>query len=175
MKIAVFVGSFDPVHLGHERAIHYLLDEKICDKVLVIATMAYWHKTRLTDLNERIAMLKLISSENIIIDDRHNETAYTYEILEDLKKDGQDYYLVIGEDNAQSLHLWKRYDIIKKYPLIISGRKGYELKIDHPNYHFIDHSFGKIASSQIREDVDRYKDMLNDKVYRYIKEKKLYQ
>ena len=174
MKIGVFVGSFDPPHLGHVRAMDYLIDKSYVDEVLVIATMPYWHKTNLTSLDDRLNMLKLVKHEKIRVDEKYNYVTYTYEILEELKKDGNDYFLVIGEDNAQSLHLWKRYDIIKTFPLIILGRKGYEFKIDHPNFQFIDQDFGMIASSKIRSDVDRYKDDLPLKVYEYIKEKGLY-
>ena len=86
MKVGVFVGSFDPVHNGHVKLINYLVDKKIVDKMRVIPTGNYWDKQNLSSIKHRLNMLNLIKSEDIIIDDRHNDINYTYEISDFIAK-----------------------------------------------------------------------------------------
>ena len=106
MKIGVFVGSFDPVHRGHTDIINYLINKKIVDKVLVVATGNYWDKQNITILKKRLDMLDFISNKNIIVDKKHNDLSYTYQILNALKNENKNnkFYLVIGADNANYLY-----------------------------------------------------------------------
>ncbi|MEG0576913.1 MAG: adenylyltransferase/cytidyltransferase family protein, partial [Bacilli bacterium] len=85
MKIGVYVGSFDPVHLGHLQIINYLLSSKTIDKIIVIPTGNYWNKKNLTDIKDRIDMLKLFETESIIIDSELFRFQYTYQILDELR------------------------------------------------------------------------------------------
>ena len=177
MKIGVFVGSFDPVHNGHTNVINYLIDKKIVDRVLVIATGNYWDKQNITDLNKRLDMLDLIKKDNIIIDKTHNNIKYTYQILNALKKEYKDdeFYLVIGADNANTLHKWKRYNEIIQNGIIVVGRDNIKVNLKTNKLIFIDKNFGNISSTKIREDVLNNKMYLDDLVYNYIIENNLYE
>lgn len=177
MKIGVFVGSFDPVHIGHTNVINYLIDKKIVDKVLVIATGNYWDKQNITDLKKRLDMLDLIKKDNIIIDKTHNNFKYTYQILNALKKEykNEELYLVIGADNANTLHKWKHYNEIIQNGIIVVGRDNIKVNLKTNKLIFIDKSFGNISSTKIREDVLNNKMYLDDLVYNYIIENNLYE
>lgn len=177
MKIGVFVGSFDPVHNGHTNVINYLIDKKIVDKVLVIATGNYWDKQNITDLNKRLDMLDLIKKDNIIIDKTHNNIKYTYQILNALKKEYKDdeFYLVIGADNANTLHKWKRYNEIIQNGIIVVGRDNIKVNLKTNKLIFIDKNFGNISSTKIRNDVLNNKMYLDNLVYNYIIENNLYE
>lgn len=176
MKIGVFVGSFDPVHKGHTNIMNYLVDKKIVDKVLVIATGNYWDKQNITDLKIRLDMLDLIKNKNIIIDKKHNKLKYTYEILRALKKENpqDEFYLVIGADNANTLYKWKHFDEIIKYGIIVLGRNNIKITLEAKKLIVIDKSFGNISSTKIRNDVDKWKEYLSNEVYHYIKTNNLY-
>ena len=50
MKIGIFIGSFNPPHLGHLDIIKYLLNKKYVDKILIVPTKNYWNKTNLIDI-----------------------------------------------------------------------------------------------------------------------------
>lgn len=176
MKIGVFVGSFDPVHKGHTNIMNYLVDKKIVDKVLVIATGNYWDKQNITDLKLRLDMLDLIKSKNIIIDKKHNKLEYTYQILRSLKKENpeDEFYLVIGADNANTLYKWKYFDEIIKYGIIVVGRNDIKIILEANNLIVIDKKFSNISSTKIRNNVDKCKEYLSDDVYYYIKTNNLY-
>lgn len=177
MKIGVFVGSFDPVHNGHTNVMNYLLNKKIVDKVLVIATGNYWNKQNLTDLNKRLDMLDLIKKDNIIIDKIHNNLKYTYQILNALKKENQndEFYLVIGADNANTLYKWKNYDEIIKHGIIVVGRDDIKIKLKTKKLIYINKNFGNVSSTKIRKDVLNNKQYLKDLVYNYIIDNNLYE
>lgn len=176
MKIGVFVGSFDPVHKGHISIMYYLIDNKIVDKLLVIATGNYWDKQNITDLNKRIEMLSFIKNDNIIIDKKHNKLEYTYQILRALNKENpkDELYLVIGADNANTLYKWSHYNEIIKYGIIVVKRGNVKIKLKINKLIIIDKDFENISSTMIRNNVDKCKECLNDKVYNYIKTNNLY-
>ena len=176
MKIGVFVGSFDPVHKGHTNIMNYLVDKKIVDKVLVIATGNYWDKQNITDLKVRLDMLDLIKNENIIIDKKHNKLEYTYQILKALNEENpqDEFYLVIGADNANTFYKWKHFDEIIKYGIVVLGRNDIKITLRSNKLIVIDKNFGNISSTKIRNNVDKWKEYLNDKVYNYIKINNLY-
>ena len=58
MKIAVYVGSFNPVHKGHIKVVKKILKEYV-DKVIIVPTMSYWNKNNLISIKDRINMLKI--------------------------------------------------------------------------------------------------------------------
>ena len=181
MKLGIYMGSFNPPHLGHERVINYLLENNIIDKVLVIPTLNYWHKNDLVDIKHRINMLKYLENENIIIDNKHNKYIYTLELLHELEKKypKESLYPIIGADNLISFDKWKNYQELLDYPFIVMNRDN--LDVDkylkkYPNNHFIIiNNFVNlmISSSKLRENLD--KDYLNPKVLKYIQKNHLYQ
>lgn len=86
MRIGVYVGSFNPVHLVHKYVINYLIDNRYVDKIIVVPTGNYWNKTDLISVNHRINMLKYYENDKIIINDYLNDKQYSYEILDIIKK-----------------------------------------------------------------------------------------
>ena len=177
MKTGVFVGSFDPVHIGHTNVMNYLLDERIVDKVLVIATGNYWNKQNITNLNDRLNMLDCIKNDNIIIDRKYNKIEYTYQILDALKEENPEweFYLVIGADNANTLYKWKCYDKITQNGIIVVARDDIKIDLKSNKLIVINKNFGNISSTNIRNNIEKYKDFLDIKVYNYIIKNKLYE
>ena len=178
MKLGIYVGSFNPPHNGHMKVANFLIDNKIVDKVIILPTPNYWDKQDLVDINIRVDMLKLLETDDIIIDNKHNNYPYTYQVLESLKKDYNDtLYLIIGSDNLESFHLWKNIDKILKNYVIVLRRGNNEInkyldKFDKNKFIVIDDfPFIDVSSTKIREGSD---DFLDPKVLQYIRENKLY-
>ena len=87
MRLGVFVGSFDPIHIGHIKVMDYLIDNNYLDKIVILPTLSYWTKNNLTDVDIRFEMIKLIKRDYLIVDNKNNKYKYTYEIMNALKKE----------------------------------------------------------------------------------------
>ena len=180
-KIGVFVGSFDPVHNGHVNLMNYLIDKKIVDKVRVIPTGNYWDKQNLSNINHRINMLNLIKNKNIVVDNEHNSIDYTYKLLNKLKEEypEDEFYLVIGSDNANTLHKWKNYDELITNNIIVINRDDIKINLKTDKLTIIKEKFGHISSTYIREKIkekkyDELNNIMDKKVLNYIIENNLY-
>ena len=183
MKVGVFVGSFNPPHIGHELIIKTLLDNKTIDKVIVIPTKSYWDKRINTSLEDRINMLKYLANDKVIIDTAHNDYEYTYQILNDLSNKYEDLYLIIGSDNIVDFDKWKNIDEILNHHVIVLGRENIDVdsyldKFDRNKFIIVDFD-NDISSTFIRNqinksDYDSILESMNPKVLSYIKKNNLY-
>ena len=162
MKLGVYVGSFNPVHIGHIDVVNYLIENNYVDKVLIVPTLNYWNKNNLIDIKDRINMLKFFENKNIKIDTTHNKYIYTYELLNKLKEEYDDeLYLIIGADNIIDFDKWKNYKELLKYKIIIVNRDNIDIEkyikkynsnnfIVLNNYKYID-----ISSTEIRKNLNK--------------------
>ena len=181
MKIGIFIGSFNPPHLGHLDIIKYLLNKKYVDKILIVPTKNYWNKTNLIDINKRIAMLKFYENDNIKVDTSNNNYQYTYQLMRKLKKEysHEELYLIIGADNIINFKKWKNYEELLTYNIIIMTRNNIDILkyTSHLTGKFTvvnDYNFTDISSTKIRNNVFLNKKYLQEDIYHYIIENKLY-
>lgn len=185
MKVGVYVGSFNPVHKGHKNIIDFLLEKKYVDKIEIIPTDNYWNKNDLIDVSHRINMLKFYENDNIIVNTELNDLKYTYQILRKLNNENNELYLIIGSDNLLKFHLWKHYQELLKYKIIVIPRNNLiinEYKKQFKNSNFILAECFKeinISSTDIRENVkhdniSKLAKVLDNNVLNYIIEKDLY-
>ena len=182
MKIGVYVGSFNPPHLGHEKVINTLIDKKIVDKIIIVPTLSYWDKTVDTKIEDRINMLKFIENSNIVVNTTLNDKEYTYQVLDELSKKYNNLYLIIGADNIINFDKWKNVDKILNYKVIVVKRNNinvnkYLKKFDKTKFIIVDSLSLNISSTLIREKIKKGElliDMVNNKVIDYIKKNKLY-
>lgn len=181
MKIGIFIGSFNPPHLGHLDIINYLLNKKYVDKILIVPTKNYWNKTNLIDINKRIAMLKFYENDNIKVDTSNNNYQYTYQLMRKLKKEysHDELYLIIGADNIINFKKWKNYEELLTYNIIIMTRNNIDILkyTSHLTGKFTvvnDYNFTDISSTKIRNNVFLNKKYLQKDIYHYIIENKLY-
>ena len=181
MKIGIFIGSFNPPHLGHLDIIKYLLNKKYVDKILIVPTKNYWNKTNLIDINKRIAMLKFYENDNIKVDTSNNNYQYTYQLMRKLKKEysHDELYLIIGADNIINFKKWKNYEELLTYNIIIMTRNNIDILkyTSHLTGKFTvvnDYNFTDISSTKIRNNLFLNKKYLQEEIYHYIIENKLY-
>lgn len=180
MRIGIYVGSFNPVHLGHIKVINYLLDHNYVDKVLVIPTLNYWDKNNLIDIKDRINMLKFYETEKIIIDTTHNNYPYTYLLMRALTKEkpNEKLSLVLGSDNIIDFDKWKNYQELLNYHLIVVNRDNLDIssyieKLGSDSITVInDFPYLPVSSTSIRNDINN--PYLDDVVREYIKKNHLY-
>ena len=187
MNIGVYVGSFNPVHLGHKKVINYLLDNNIVDKIIVIVTNNYWNKKINTSLEDRINMLKFYENERIIIDEKLNNIEYTYEILDELNKiyNNDNLNLIIGADNIINFDKWKNVDkILNNNNVIVLKRNNIDInkyinkfktnRFIICNFDEIDISSTKIRKLLSEKNYKEVSNYLDCDIISYIKNNNLY-
>ena len=117
MKIGIFGGTFDPIHLGHlmvaEEA-RVLLD---LDEVIFIPAGQPWFKSEeyVTDMKHRLAMVECATAANPYFSVSDIETTrsgptYTVETLKELRKNyscEDRLYFIIGVDSLRELDRWQ--------------------------------------------------------------------
>lgn len=135
MRIGIFGGTFDPVHLGHLILAEQCRDQARLDEVQFIPSARPPHKQErtLTPFDRRVEMLALaISGQpafriNEIEKDRPGPS-YTVDTLRQLQADDRELFLILGADSLHDLPGW--HDpcaILRLANLLIVGRPGHPL------------------------------------------------
>ena len=186
--IAIFGGTFDPVHIAHYEIVKYFVDNNIVDEVWILPSYESPHKDIDTkkSFDDRVNMLKLAFKDmkNVIISTFEeeyyktiNDKTYTYEVLNAIKCKYPDYILnfIVGFDSIKNINTWHNYkDLLRDYKFYIFNREDEELKtkedkIDYLNnlgknfgvnfiYEMFDIPITDISSTQIRDYFKNYND-----------------
>ena len=161
-KVGLFFGTFDPIHVGHERIAKYFL-EIYFDEIWFVITPLNPDKINenLTDQSIRLEMSKIFCGDqekfkSCDIEFNLPKPNYTADTLLELKKKYPDlnFGIIMGEDNLIGLETWKNFNKILEgkiyvYPRINKHNINANLK-DHPSVIFSDAPVMKISSSEIR-------------------------
>lgn len=196
MKIGLFGGTFDPIHIGHMILMENVINNLDLDKIYVLPNSNPPHKleNKKTALNLRLKMVNETIKDNpkLEINDydyRDNEIHYTFNTINYFKKSypNDEFFFIMGEDSFLDIEKWKNYKEILKENLIIFKRysnKNFSLisKINqvrkyNKNIYLIDNMALDISSTLIRNLVKENKSiryLVNDEVINIIKEEKLY-
>jgi nicotinate-nucleotide adenylyltransferase len=116
MKIGLFGGSFDPVHLGHLLVAQAALEELELDRLFFIpaAQSPFKPQNHPAPASARMQWLRLAlaGKTDCEVDDqeiRRGGVSYTIETLREYAKrfPGAQVYYLIGADNAAKLNEWR--------------------------------------------------------------------
>lgn len=118
----MFGGAFDPPHCAHLALARAAVDQLQLDELRVFPTGRAWHKSReLSAGHHRLAMAELAFAQvrNAIVDGRElrrQGPTYTIDTLRELRAEHPQarLMLVIGADQAESLHTWREADEIAR-------------------------------------------------------------
>ena len=159
INIALFGGSFDPPHIGHEMIVKSALKELDIDKLFVVPTYLNPFKESFhTPAHIRYKWLKKLFkntpkvevSDYEILQERAVATIetveYFYKIL-DIDK----FYLIIGDDNLENLHKWKEYERLKELVTFVIATR---YKKEYPKNLKILNISANISSTKLREKLD---------------------
>jgi nicotinate-nucleotide adenylyltransferase len=189
MKIGLFFGSYNPVHVGHMIIANFILNHTPLKKVWMIVSPHNPHKQKSSLANDydRLHLVRLAIGDNDKIEGSDIEfslpkPSYTIDTLTYLqeKYPKKEFALIMGGDNLLSLPKWKNYEqIIANYEIYVYKRPNYELGVleNHPNIHLLDAPLLSISASYIRENIKSDKSiqyLTPDAVYNYLEETRLY-
>jgi nicotinate-nucleotide adenylyltransferase len=137
VRIAIFGGSFDPIHVAHVAIVESALDKLDIDKLIIVPTYLNPFKNSF-NLNPetRFELLKKVfhKFKNVEISDyeiNQQKTSYSFNTVNYLKNlyKPSKIYLIIGEDNINDLDKWYKYDELKKLvEFVVASRTGFETK-----------------------------------------------
>lgn len=191
MKIGLYFGTFNPIHVGHMIIANHLAEHSDLEQVWLVVTPLnpFKKKDTLLDDYQRFQLVFLATEDfqkmkPSDIEFKLPQPNYTVNTLAHLQEKHPQHIfsLIMGEDNLKSLHKWKNHEIILKnheiyvYPRISSQTENLEFK-NHPKIHFIDAPIVEISSTFIRENIKKGKNvrpLLPSKVWEYIDHNNLY-
>jgi len=130
INIALFGGSFDPPHIGHEEIVKQALKTLHVDELFIVPTyLSPFKKVFFAPSKLRLKWLKkLFTYKNVkVIDFEVNQkrAVPTIETITYLRSiyDIDKIYLIIGADNLATLESWHRYSELKdKVEFVIASR-----------------------------------------------------
>lgn len=134
MRIAVFGGTFNPVHTEHIALARAAINELSLDKLIIMPTFSPPHKTLLPALPEhRLKMLKIAfgDQEKVEISDYEiskGGKSYSYITAETLRCEYKtdEIFFIVGEDMLTDFKTWKNPErILKSVKLAVFKRQGY--------------------------------------------------
>lgn len=140
MRIGVYVGSFNPVHLVHLKIANLFLENNLLDHVIFVPAGDEYEKQGLASGKHRLEMLLLATSSeprfsvsDIEVKHRKLSTFKTLELLnEEWKND--ELYLIMGTDNLKEFYWWDYSDeLVEKYKIYVLTRGGLHEE-DFPEY-----------------------------------------
>jgi nicotinate-nucleotide adenylyltransferase len=188
VRLLVFGGSFNPVHVGHLVAAEELRAEFGYDVVLLVPSFDPPHKELVEDpgAEHRIAMLRLAAEGDatMVVDDcemLRGGTSYTIDTLKDISGryavDGKPG-LVLGDDLIPGFSAWKNPTAIAEAADIICAHRLSEGDLPLAFSHVYAHnSIVKISSSMVRDRIRAglpFRRLIDPSVFRYIVEHGLY-
>ena len=122
MKIALFGGTFDPIHNGHIALAEYFADRLELDKVYVVpANVAPQKQSARTCGRLRLEMCRMAVQgdgrfEVCDFELKREGLSYTFYTVEHLLElhPGARIYLIVGADRFLTLDRWHRFDELKQ-------------------------------------------------------------
>ena len=132
-RVAIFGGSFDPVHRAHIALAHSALQALQLDQLRWVPTGRPWQKARsITPAAQRMAMVQaaIAGEPRFVLDPIEVERAgpsYTLDTVRALAAlhPGTEWVLLIGQDQYAGLHSWRNWrQLLALVTLAVANRPG---------------------------------------------------
>lgn len=200
MKIGLYFGTFNPIHVGHLIIANHMVDYTSLDEVWLVVTPQnpLKNKTSLLADYHRLATVRIAVENNSKLKACNIEfdlpkPSYTVNTLAYLKEKHPDhtFSLIMGEDNLRTFHKWKNYQQILEnysiysYPRVLTEQEkenqnsiSNNLFKSHPNVTIINAPIMTVSASFIRDAIKNKKDvqyLLTESVYQYVTEMHFYE
>lgn len=195
--IAVFGGTFNPIHIGHEQMLSKVCDLNFIDEVLLIPSKIPPHKSVdfLANDKYRMDMCRVVAEKynKVKVSDieiNREGKSYTIDTLRTLNALYNDlrFYLVIGGDMVTSFTEWREYEsILELAGLIVFSRtttetENFNRSVMHlrnlgADVKIIDVEIADISSTEIRNKISDLLFLQNNlpkEVFKYLLSNNIY-
>jgi len=135
--VAIFGGSFDPPHIGHQRIVELAMQSLDIDKLLVVPAYLNPFKTSsLASAEDRLEWCHMLFDDipDVIVEDYEikqgkstttSESIKHFNIVYDVK------YLIIGSDNLSTLTKWHNFEWLNSHIIwVVITRDKHPLNLD---------------------------------------------
>ncbi len=190
MKIGLFFGSFNPIHIGHLIIANHLVEYTDLKEVWFVVTPHNPHKKKATLLDDyqRLYMVRLATEPYLHLKasdiefklPQPNYTIHTLAHLED-KFPQHEFALIMGADNLSQIHSWKNGDLLlERYSIYVYPRvDGAEMsKESFPDsVIYVDAPIVELSATQIRSmlrDNKNIRPLVPIEVHEYLEQNAFY-
>ncbi|MFM2224692.1 MAG: hypothetical protein RJA07_894 [Bacteroidota bacterium] len=184
MKIGLFFGSFNPIHVGHLIIANHLAEYTDLKQIWLVVSPHNPLKEKESLLNEyhRLDLVNTAIEGNTKlkscdIEFKLPKPSYTIDTLQYLteKYPKHEFSLIMGSDNIVSINKWKNYEkLMNSYSTYVYKRLGDDEKVlqqKYPSVKFLDVPLLNISSSLIRKMIKSKKSvryLLPENVYQQV-------
>lgn len=203
MKIGLYFGTFNPIHVGHLVIANYMAEYTDIDQVWLVVTPQNPLKLKSSLLPDyhRLALVNeaIKDNPNLKASDiefklpQPNYTSTTLAYLKE-KYPNHTFSLIMGEDNLRTFHKWYNFEHLLEnyqfyvYPRVLTIQEEEEVQEigyhpennlhKHPNIHLLGEvPVMKVSSSFIRQAIKEGKDvryLLTEAVHQYVDQMNFY-
>jgi nicotinate-nucleotide adenylyltransferase len=190
MKIGLFFGSFNPIHIGHLAIANYMVEFTDLDKLWFVVSPHNPLKKKSTLLadHHRLQMVRVAVEDDTRfqasdIEFKLPQPSYTIDTLTYLKEKypETEFVVIMGSDGLPTFEKWKNYQkLIEQYQRYVYPRPGTDSDLikNLVNGQVVNAPLMDISSTFIRESVAKKKDIryfLSEKVWQYMREMHFYE
>jgi len=180
-EVAIFGGSFDPPHKGHQQIVQKAAKELDIDKLIVLpAYLNPFKDASLASPEKRLKWCHQLfdSIPKVIVDDyeiRQNRSVRTSQSVKHFNDTYNVKYLIVGSDNLSTLTKWHEFEWLNEHiTWVIVTREGHPIQTEGlRSWKVLEIDF-PISSTTIREKTDLHyiDNKIKQSVEKTIKDKK---
>jgi len=134
MKVGLFFGSFNPIHIGHMAIAQYMLEHTALEKIWFVVSPQNPFKTKetLLDQQHRLTIVRIAVEDDPRMQASNIEfnlpiPSYTVDTLTYLREahPNEEFALIMGQDNLVHFHKWKNHEsILENHNIYVYPRPG---------------------------------------------------
>ncbi len=162
MRLGLFGGRFDPVHMGHLMVAQYALETLKLDELWFIPAKTPPHKDAAADAEKRFEMLLLATNTHprffvSRVEIERSGASYTFDTVAEIRAripEGELFFLT-GVDAYAEIASWHRArELVSSVSMVALGRPNYTLEEIEPYFkervHILDTPLWEVSSTDIR-------------------------
>ncbi len=191
-RVALYFGSFNPIHKGHIALAEWVVEQGLCDELIFIVSPQNPLKgqSELAPEFLRYEMCEMACKESrypeqikvSAVEFVLEKPSYTINTLRYLRENfgaEMQFSILMGADNIENFHRWRNYEeILRDYPLLVYPREGYSVEKFADKITFLkDAPLFDFAATDVRRMIaegDDFREKVGKSVANYIIQNKLY-